>query len=212
MEIESNFYPPNISVKSLSTKEAEVNMSADPSKDSQLSQSGSGQTLIKNSIQSQNFIHNTAGWQLNANGTFEFNPISRCRVVLEGEQTITPGGARKIAFGSIIYDNLSEFDATTNFRFTVKNAGYYLIYSLCRFDPSAAGISYTLQIKKNGTTFMSRVVTYSLTTGVFSIQVSDILGLVVGDYIEVFVDSAEAGDVTCVGGANITILDIHRLS
>jgi hypothetical protein len=213
-EIEFNGYSPNADVSSLATPGIEVNNSTVPIPNSNIFDREGGSTLGSKDFKSRNFLSDTTGWFLGADGTWQFNPNpanSRCRVYLNADATITAGGARKILFDRTTYDNLGEFDITTNNRFVAINAGNYLVNAICKFDPSAADVFYTLLIQRNGVTVAQKDI-YSLTAGTFAIQVTDIVALTAGQYIEIFVDSAEGSDYTAKGTTTRTFLDIHRLS
>lgn len=171
--------------------------------------------LMKNGIlKSKNFVSGVVGWRINADGTFEFNPNpanSRCRAYINADKTITFGSPQKILFDTESYDNSSEFDSTTNNRFVATNAGTYLINSICQFDPNAADTLYVLYIYKNNAS-ISRKVEYPNTTAIFSMQITDIVSLAAGDYIEIFIDSGEGSNFTAKGGSAFTFLNIQRVA
>lgn len=55
----------------------------------------------------------------------------------------------KLPFNSKIFDTNSNFDATTNYRFTPTVAGYYQINTTCQFNPAASNAG-NVNIYKNG--------------------------------------------------------------
>ena len=212
-EIEMNGYPPDVSVKSLSTKEAEVNISADPSKLVPLSDSASGQTLIKNNLQSLGYVPGKKGWKLNSNGSYDFpQPTnSRCRVYLASDYAVTAGGARKLTLDTESYDTSSEFDPTTNYRFTTTNAGTYFINASLKIDANTDQILYQLMIYKNGSK-ISEFAHQTSTANTFTMQITDVVSLAAGDYIEIYVDSGEGANYTAKGGSALTYLNIQRVA
>lgn len=209
-----NAYPPDITVKSLSTDEAVVNIEAEPSKLTPLSDSSAGQSLVKNNLQSLGYVPGKKGWKLGSNGTFEFNPNpanSRCRVYLAADYAVTAGGARKLTLDTESYDTSSEFDPTTNYRFTATNAGTYFINASLKIDANTDQILYQLMIYKNGSK-ISEFAHQTSTANTFTMQITDVVSLAAGDYIEIYVDSGEGANYTAKGGSALTFLNIQRLA
>ena len=211
---EYNYYPTGTQAPILSMDDLETLTSATKANDSDVSFGGL-LNLMKNGIQkSKNYVKGIAGWYLGSDGTFEFNPNSansRCRVYLAADATITAGGARKILFDTETFDNLSEFDPTTNNRFVVANAGTYKINANVRFDANNDQTYYELMIYKNNSK-MSGFAHQTSSTSTFTIAINDELALAAGDYIEIFIDSAEGSNYTCKGGSAISYLNIQRVA
>lgn len=212
LEPEMNGYPPNVKTDSLSKDGAEVN---NPVVVNEGLNPFAGRANLQNvpTFKSKNYEPGVSGWALFEDGTWEFNPISRCRVYLNADATITAGGARKILFdtiGSVGYDNLSEFDLVTNHRFTATNSGVYQVSATVKVDPSAADKFFELSFQVSGTT-LSRKAEYSKNGNTFSIHLTDNLQLTAGQYIEVYIDSDEGSNYTAKG-VQRTFLSIHRLS
>lgn len=132
------------------------------------------------------------------------------RAYLASDATITAGGARKILFDTESFDALGEFDPDTNHRFTVVRAGYYLINSIVDVDTNTDQTFFELMIYKNGSAYSNKK-HQSSTANAVSLQITDLLYLIPGDYIEIFIDSAEVADYTAKGGAGLTFLNIHRV-
>lgn len=207
-----NGYPPNVKTASLSKDGVEVN---NPVVVNEGINPFAGSANLQNTpiYKSKNYEPGVSGWALFEDGTWEFNPISRCRVYLNADATITAGGARKILFdtiGSVGYDNLSEFDLVTNNRFTATNSGVYQVSATVKVDPSAADKFFELSFQVSGTT-LSRKAEYSKNGNTFSIHLTDNLQLTAGQYIEVYIDSDEGSNYTAKG-VQRTFLSIHRLS
>lgn len=132
------------------------------------------------------------------------------RAYLASDATINTGGARKILFDTETYDALNEFDPTTNHRFTATRRGYYEINAVVMEDPTTDAISFSIFIYKNGSAITQKT-QGSSGTDILSLQITDVLFLEAGDYIEIYVDSAEAGNITAKGGSTKTFLNIHRI-
>ena len=68
-------------------------------------------------------------------------------------QNISSGTATKIAFNLEEFDTNSNYDSTTNYRFTPTVAGYYQVNLACRYETTTAFTTYgeiLIQIRKNG--------------------------------------------------------------
>ena len=101
-------------------------------------------------------------------------------------QVVATSTWTKVKFNAESYDNLEEFDSTTNYRFTAKKTGYYLICSSIIWTNATDQSLNMIQIRKNG----SSVSQFTLRpSGIadFSISAKDILYLVAGDYLELWV-------------------------
>lgn len=208
---EMNSYPPNTDAPSLSKEGVDVNNPTKPQEDTNPTFIGNASVENVGDRKSINRNEKGKGWVMRRDGTTDgFGMDSFCRVYLAADATITAGAPRKILFDTKTFDNLSEF-STSNNRFTAVRAGNYLVNSVVKIDPSAADVAYFLQIRVNGTIIASKAL-FAYTAAAFSLQVTDYLSLSVGDYVEIWVDSGEGGDVTAKGGTTLTYLNIHRLS
>jgi hypothetical protein len=68
-------------------------------------------------------------------------------------QSISSGTATKISFNLEEFDTNSNYDSTTNYRFTPTVAGYYQVNLACRYETTTAFTTYgeiLIQIRKNG--------------------------------------------------------------
>jgi hypothetical protein len=68
-------------------------------------------------------------------------------------QSISSGTATKISFNLEEFDTNSNYDSTTNYRFTPTVAGYYQVNLACRYETVIAFTTYgeiLIQIRKNG--------------------------------------------------------------
>lgn len=121
--------------------------------------------------------------------------------VYKADSWVSPSNTTgKINFNTVEYDTGSNFDHTTNFRFTAPKAGYYQFYALASVGSSAANMN--LYLYKNGS--QVRRGNHS-SSGSFSCDISGQLLLAANDYIEVYMFSSasETGSV----GAGITYFE-----
>ena len=106
------------------------------------------------------------------------------RAYRSGNQTISASTTTKVAFNAETFDTNSNYDSTTNYRFTPTVAGYYQVNSTVAFTTGAGAIS----IFKNGSNYVNGTeVTYNASLG-GHMPVSDIVycnGST--DYIEIYV-------------------------
>lgn len=100
------------------------------------------------------------------------------------QQTISAATTTKVAFNAETFDTNSNYDPTTNFRFTPTVAGYYQVNANVAFTTGAG----QLAIYKNGSNYQTGTeVTYNASLG-GHLPVSDIVycnGTT--DYIEIYV-------------------------
>ena len=148
-------------------------------------------------------------------GIVDFPKQSRMRAYLDSSFTSTNNTLVKVPFSSESYDEQGEFDNSTNYRFTAKKAGFYLISSSLYIENGSWPVRAYMLVKKNGTTTISqseaRVDTYDPTNYV-SPTVTDVQYLSANDYVEVYVYVASNGSKTLNGGAHLNWLIIHKLS
>jgi hypothetical protein len=100
------------------------------------------------------------------------------------DQSISTTSNVKAQLNSIILDVYNEYDPTTNYRFTAKRAGNYLVQASLDLDASVTG-SHVIRIFKNGTEqiYCANV---SYTESYLVNRTECIVPLAIGDYIEIF--------------------------
>jgi hypothetical protein len=144
-------------------------------------------------------------------GIVDFDKQSRCKVYLGSDQTISNDSWTKVEFDTEVYDNQSEFDPTTNYRFTAKKAGYYLVTAQISFWTANNAISYLIGIHKNG----GNVAYKRLCPGATELQtfnITDILYLDVNNYVEIYTWQNSGGDEVIIGQDPYSYVSIHKLS
>ena len=134
--------------------------------------------------------------------------VSGCSVYLSANQSITANTVTTVNLDTVDWDYLNEFDTSTH-KFTVTNAGKYLIVGGIGYYVTADGDTIGAAIYKNG----AGVKWTRYTVGgalVQSFQISCILDLSASDYIELKGINV-ANDDTIYGSSYYTYLHIMKL-
>ena len=117
-------------------------------------------------------------------------------------QSIGAGADTKVEFNAETFDNLSEYDPTTNFRFTAKSAGIYLITAGVDWGSQADGNTTRLHLYKNGV-IKNRLDAKLIGGASFaSSNGSIMLKLAAGDYLEIFVYTGGANTIQFLDSAS----------
>lgn len=111
---------------------------------------------------------------------------------MSADQTIGTS-ATKITFNTEVFDTNSNYDPTTNYRFTPTVAGYYQInFNLCTLPASgSASGQFYFYIYKNGSSYIQQRTFYSSAGNFLACQVSNVIycnGTT--DYIEAYAAGA----------------------
>jgi len=140
---------------------------------------------------------------------------SKFSAKMSADQNITTGsGDVKLQFNSEIYDIDSEYDPTTNYRFTATSTGYYLLSLQVYVDAYASGNVINLSAKVNGT-IVSTTAGQSNDSNLQTYFLNDIIYLTAEQYVEVYINQNGAGTaIVDKGGAvgTYTRWSMHRLS
>jgi len=116
-------------------------------------------------------------------------------------QNITNSTNTKIQFNTEEFDTNSNYDSTTNFRFTPTVAGYYQVNALIGFSPNATGFRF-ISIFKNGASMKSGVNVTGASTNYTVINASALIYLNgVTDYIEVYGQHNSGSTLTTASGS-----------
>jgi hypothetical protein len=115
------------------------------------------------------------------------------RAYRNGSQTISASVATKVALNAETFDTNSNFDSTTNYRFTPTVAGYYQVNGEVGFTTGAG----QAVLYKNGSTYLTGLeVTYNASLG-GHIPISDLVYLNGStDYIELYVSLTTGTTIT----------------
>jgi len=128
------------------------------------------------------------------------------------QNDITSGTATKVQLDTESYDPGSHFDPTTNYRFTVPEAGYYQIIGCIAYKNIVADKQYGCFIRKNGSNIFQPLL-HSSHNAFLMVTATDIQYLAKDDYIELFCyHNAGVNTVDIASGSHRTYLSIHILS
>ena len=138
--------------------------------------------------------------------------LSKARAYLNtSTQSIATGTYTKLQLNAENYDALSEFDSTTNYRFTAKGAGYYQVNGALQLLHEAAGKYLRCSIYKNGSIYSEGLIV-SGGFEVWTAQISDIVPLAVDDYVELWVYHDGGANRSVDYGTEKTFMSVHKLS
>lgn len=138
--------------------------------------------------------------------------ISRVRAYQSSTQTITTNNITIVELQTKDFDNLGEFDNTTNYRFTVTKAGYYLINGCIAIASLSIGQVLTSWIYINGNGIARNFTRQSSDGDPLSSDVFTLQYLNVDDYIDLRVYHNDGSSQDLIANTNSTYLEIHRLS
>jgi len=128
---------------------------------------------------------------------------------------LTSGSATKVVFDTENYDPGSNYDPTTNYRFTAPVDGFYLVDARITWLGSSLVVDkrYTMFIYKNGASVAWTFNHASLVTAISS-QITEILELSAGNYIEIYARQDSGVDTVDIdgGSAQLSTFDVHLLS
>ena len=127
-------------------------------------------------------------------------------------QNFTSSTFTKIILGNESWDTNSNFDNTTNYRFTPTIAGYYQVNGSYSFQGTPnPGYTLIACIYKNGSEHIRGAEMYSITTTFNQANVSGMVYLNgTTDYIELYV--VGIGGSTSTGELNFSFMDAHLVS
>jgi hypothetical protein len=125
-------------------------------------------------------------------------------------QSLTSASTTKIQFATIVFDDGNCYDATTNYRYTVKTPGRYLIATQLVFAGNATNIRITMIYKNGSEIFRSHSNTNILAQSTY-LPATFTANLLAGDYIEVY-GYQDSGGALNVGGSNTTFLSVQLLT
>jgi len=128
--------------------------------------------------------------------TTDSNPY-KFRVTKTSAQNTSAGSYVKVTFNTETFDTNNNFDSTDNHRYTVPVDGYYQINGYVNL--AANGGNFVLAaLYKNGTVYQRGDQINS--TGACGVTYSDLIYMVAGDYIELFVFASNTVALDIGGG------------
>ena len=133
--------------------------------------------------------------QFNANGYKPAaNSVPTTRVYLNSDSNMGGSTWTKCPIDVEEYDLTSDFDSSTNYRFTPSVAGYYQVNARVRFNSSGTRTFDLCGIYKNGGLYTYGVLSLASTTSDVGVTISDIIYLNGStDYIELYGFSVGTG-------------------
>ena len=136
---------------------------------------------------------------------------SRAKAYLSADQSYSAGTDTKVRFDTKVFDVFSAYDNTTNYRYTVASGynGQFLVHAQVQVAAHTAAGGIAIYIEKNGSIVARKVVNYQSSTLGFTVDITAVLDLVAGDYIEIFINDTLAGTIT--GGSDKTFFEVVRL-
>jgi hypothetical protein len=136
---------------------------------------------------------------------------SRAKAYLSADQSYSAGTDTKVNFNTKVFDPATQYDNTTNYRFTVATYfnGQHVVHAQVQVAAHTAAGGIAIYIEKNGSIVARKVVNYQSSTLGFTVDITAVLDLVAGDYIEIFVNDTLAGTIT--GGSDKTFFEVFRL-
>ena len=158
----------------------------------------------------------TMAGPLTITNSLTINGASRVRAKQSSGQSITDASVTVIQYDTEDFDNLSEWDAVTNYRFAPGVTGYYWVAAafLTASVAWTTGDSVVLRIQKNGATysdiFYARV--QANFTNYFGAQGSDLIYLTDSDYIDIAAYISRGAATSLHNNAQYNFVSIHRLS
>lgn len=120
-------------------------------------------------------------------------------VYVTGNQTVTASTFTKLTLNTKAYDTGTNFDATTNYRFTAPAAGFYQMQGAAQNNGNGA---FAVALYKNGSLWKQGT-NSTIASGVSAGTVSDCMQLATSDYVELWVYS---GNTLIVAGQTLTYM------
>lgn len=140
---------------------------------------------------------------LHANRIYNGFALPRCFVRLAVDQTLTTATTTPINWDTDVSDALGWHDTSTNkSRITVTESGLYLVDAVLSFNANTTGNRF-IAIQVNGGAIPGRgSVSTNTVSNTASCNLSQIIELVAGDYIEITGYQNSGGDLTIRSGTD----------
>ena len=127
-------------------------------------------------------------------------------------QSIANDTWTKVQLNATEFDYSSEFDTSTNYRFTAKETGYYLVCGQIKISNATDQTSLKVAIYKNGSSIVDTFLQPSSTGDDITTNISDIVYLKANEYLELYAYHYYGSTQNIIYGSNNTFMSIHRLS
>jgi len=135
----------------------------------------------------------------------------RAKAYLSADQSYSAGTDTKVQFNTKVFDPNSQYDNITNYRYTVSSGydGQHVVHAQVQVAGHSSANMMALFIEKNGSIVHRKLYSYAAESYGFALDITAVLDLVAGDYIEIFVSDVLAG--TIKGGSDKTFFEVFRL-
>jgi hypothetical protein len=152
----------------------------------------------------------SVGWVAGSETTPIYDAVrTNVRAFLNAAQSIPAATFTKIQFNSKTFDLRTEYDATTNYRWTCQLPGIYAVTCQVRFTGIAANKVIQLDLYRNGGTQLATTQAY--TTGADqSVSLTSNVQCAVGDYLEIQFYQGDTVARNITGATNVTYLCIQQ--
>jgi len=134
---------------------------------------------------------------------------SYCKMYSASAQTTTATSNTVIDLDTTSFSNEITPD-TTNHKVTITQSGYYYITGVVTFSSPVANKSYNAYIYKNGS-LLTKGTSHSAVTDAISSTTSELIYLVVGDYIELRCMQNSGSNIDTKSGGDETYLTIFKI-
>jgi hypothetical protein len=136
---------------------------------------------------------------------------SRAKAYRSTDQSYNAATDTKVQFNTKVFDPLYHYDNTTNYRYTVGYGydGQFVVHAQVQVAAHSSAGGIAIYIEKNGEIVARKVVNYQSSALGFTVDITCVIDLVAGDYIEIFINDTLAGTIT--GGSDKTFFEIFRL-
>lgn len=157
-------------------------------------------------------VAGTEAFLLDDAGVMTLAKQSRARAYQTSGQSIPASTETKVALNIEDYDEQSEYDHVTNYRFTAKTAGYYLVCGNAVFSTLADGKKYVVGAKKNASAWIGIGRGIIGGTEAAGASFSGVIYLAIDDYVEewIYHDDTVARTLNATAGYNQ--MSVHKLS
>lgn len=157
------------------------------------------------------------GGNVYIDGQIKVAGASRFRATRGTSQTIPTATITVVQYDTENFDNLGEYDNSTNYRFQPEASGYYFVNARILFLSSSiwtTGERARLFLYKNGVLY-SYLDYHEIENGgtlVITLGGSDIIYLTSSDYIDIRVDHNAGADATINADSTHNYFSAHKLS
>lgn len=119
-------------------------------------------------------------------------------------QSLSAGVTTKLQYQTKNWDYQTEYDNTTNYRFTSKKGGTYLVTASMYLTNPASNDPFTLAVYKNGSQYAVINNGVAINGANYMVLGSTVVQLNANDYVEIYGYSAQANTLITGSGLSVT--------